>query len=568
MNIRASASNRLGAPWLVRVAALVALTFSVSGAPADVRLLRPSSSVEVFDYLEFSMRVEHPQAENPFTDVVVEGEFSPPGEPPLKVAGFCDAADGSVFRIRFMPTKAGTHRYKLHFQEGSFRRDFDGAFRARKSRRPGLVEVDPQHPFHFIRSGTGEHWFWNATTTYQLLAWDDDTIKAAVQRLAGLGVNRLRVALNARTKDGKRWNEPLVVPTAKFQFKVEPWPATQPDDFEHPQYDVRRFNVTLFQKAERMLRTARDLDVMVSIIFYLDGADKAVDPFGKSAMGGADEQRYYRYAVARLGAFANVMWDVSNEWHLFRDESWVNAMGGLIKTNDPYHHLASVHGRDKFPFRSSAWADFAMFQCWDEHGGYEFMLNNRREQEACGRPMPQVNEEYGYEDHYPYPWGEKRVWPARIADNRRRLAWEMYMAGCYQTTGERANDGTGAGADTGGGWVNGRGNESMTMLLGYRHIKEFFTSFPWWTLTPRPDLAEGPTLLLAETGMRYVAYLPRGGAAHFQLAAGTYRAKWFDPRRGLFIILPQVILATTGNWTSPEATDAGDWALLLEQGPG
>lgn len=30
--------------------------------------------------------------------------------------------------------------------------------------------------------------------------------------------------------------------------------------------------------------------------------------------------------------------------------------------------------------------------------------------------------EYGYEDHYPFPWGEKRLWPARTGDNRRRLA--------------------------------------------------------------------------------------------------------------------------------------------------
>ena len=71
------------------------------------------------------------------------------------------------------------------------------------------------------------------------------------------------------------------------------------------------------------------------------------------------------------------------------------------------------------------------------------------------------------------------------ADNMRRTAWEIYMAGCYQTTGETARRGTGYWPDTGGGWVNGRGDASMVMLEGYAHIVDFFTSrrdnqTSWW----------------------------------------------------------------------------------------
>ena len=313
---------------------------------------------------------------------------------------------------------------------------------------------------------------------------------------------------------------------------------------------MTRFNLGLYHKAERLLDLCRERDIVVSLIFYVDGADQGVDPFGKTEMGGPDEQRYYRYTVARFAAYANLMWDVTNEYRLFRDDAWAEKMGALVKECDPYDHLTSTHGHGDFRFRQSPWADFAMFQSWDEHGGYAFMLKNRRDQAATGRPMPQVNEEYGYEDHYPFPWGEKRLWPARTADTRRRLAWEMTMAGCYQTTGERANDGTGAGPDTGGGWVNGRGNEHMTMLLGYRHLMNFFTGLPWWTLEPRDDLAGADTLLLAEPGKRYVAYLPRSGVAEFTLAAGTYRAKWYNPRIGVWHELPAVSQANDGRWRS------------------
>jgi hypothetical protein len=533
-------------------------------APVSFQALQSAPSVECFDFVEVTVGLERPDAANPFTDVKVEGEFAREGGQAVRVDGFCDAEDGSRFRVRFMPSQPGNYRYTVRLQQGQFSFKNEGRFAATPGRRPGPVRVDPEHPFHFVRDGTGEHWFWNATTTYQLLAWDEETIARSVERLASLGINRIRVALCGRTKDGTRWNEPLVRRTGKFAFKMEPWPAARPDNIEDPGYDVSRFNVPFFRKAERMLRLARERGIVVSVVFYVDGADKGTDPFGKERMGNSDEERYYRYVTARFSAFANIMWDVTNEWHLFRDEAWVNRMGAVIRSSDPYHHMASVHGRGDFPFRQSSWADFAMFQSWDEHGGYKFMLENRRQQAATGRPIPQINEEYGYEDHYPFPWGEKRLWPARIGDNRRRLAWEISMAGCYQTTGERANDGTGAGPDTGGGWVNGRGSDQMTMLIGYRYMAQFFTSFPWWSLEPHEDLAGEGTLLLADPGKRYVAYLPAAGAARFQLQPGSYSARWFNPRTGAWTDMPDVVQSVSAPWSSAPAEDAGDWALLLQ----
>ncbi len=97
-------------------------------------------------------------------------------------------------------------------------------------------------------------------------------------------------------------------------------------------------------------------------------------------MGGKDEQRYYRYAVARLAAFSNVMWDVTNEYRSFRNDAWAEKMGAFIKRCDPYDHLTSVHGHGDFRFQTSPWADFAMYQRWDQAGGYRFMLDNREKQ--------------------------------------------------------------------------------------------------------------------------------------------------------------------------------------------
>ena len=475
-----------------------------AGRSAGVTFRESAALVDVYDFVEVTIDVAKPTAANPFTDAAVAGEFRCEEGEPVKVDGFCDSQDGSVFRIRFMPTKPGSHRYAVKYQQGDFNATHEGTFVARDSGRRGLVGVDPDYPWHFLWKGTGEHYFWNGTTTYFLMGWDDQTIRDSLDRLHRLQVNRVRVVIMGRVKDGQAWME-HAYPTDKFTFLLNPWIAARPESIENPGFDVTRFNVAHWQKYDRLLRHVRELDMVVSVIFYVDGRRPGVDPFGKSGMGGEDEQRYYRYALARCAAFSNVMWDVTNEYHLFRDEAWVNKMGGLIREWDPYGHLASVHGHGEFPFRTSPWADFAMHQKWDEGGGYAFIRSCRDKQEQTGRIMPQINEEYGYEDHYPR-WGGARKWPARTADNRRRLAWEMVMAGGYQTTGERADTGTGWGADTGGGWINGRGDDSMVMLQGYGHMVDFFTNIPWWTLNPDDELIETPDRPAATTEPTHIVY--------------------------------------------------------------
>ena len=525
---------------LLSLLALPLLAAMATAAPASVKFTPSSESVEVYDFLEIRIDVDKPDAANPFTDVQVDGEFQHQGQTPLRVDGFCDSADGRTFKIRFMPSRPGTHRYSILYKQGDFERRSQGEFTAIDGKRKGLIRVDRDHPWHFIWEGAGEHYFWNGTTTYWLLGWDDDVIKSSIDRLHQLKVNRLRVAINGRVKDGRAWFE-NVFPTDKFTFLLNPWKAERPNSVENPGFDVKSFNPAHWQKIERMLEYARARDMVISIIFYVDGARPGVDPFGKSKMGGEDEQRYYRYAAARLSPFSNVMWDVTNEYQLFRTEDWVNKMGPLLSQWDPYDHVMSVHGHGSFPFRLEAWADFAMYQSWDESGGYQFMLRNREEQARLNRPIPQINEEYGYEDHYP-TWGGGRTAPGRSADNRRRLAWGMYMAGGYQTTGERADQGVGWGADTGGGWLNGRGDDAMIMLKGYAHIVDFFRAIPWWELEPDPALAKFRAEPSATTELTRLLY-SRGkdGNAHVfiddKLAAKQVVSGDFSPWNDAFHLM-------------------------------
>ena len=80
-------------------------------AEAAVALKLSARSVDCYDFVEVTLNVSHPPPGNPFTEAEVVGEFSREGGAPAKVDGFCDSEDGSVFRIRFMPSQPGRHSY-------------------------------------------------------------------------------------------------------------------------------------------------------------------------------------------------------------------------------------------------------------------------------------------------------------------------------------------------------------------------------------------------------------------------------------------------------------------------
>ncbi|AQG81080.1 DUF5060 domain-containing protein [Spirosoma montaniterrae] len=539
-------------------------------APTLLFAQRPQFSfgpdrVEVNRYAEITMKLPPFRSGNPFTDVPFSGKFVNEQGDTTRVQGFCDAQDGSLHRLRFMPTKSGPYRFIISAEVNKRPFTYAGSFTAVYAGHRGMIRVDKQHPAHFVYDGTSEHYFWNSTTAYWLMGWrDEQTIREAIDRLARLKINRMRVVINGRQDDGKRWAEPWVKESRNFTYKLNPWVAQDPESLDTPGFDVTRFNVAHWQRMDRMLAYARDKGINVSIIFYVDGLEHGSDPFKKVNMGSPDEQRYYQYAVNRFAAFPNVMWDITNEYHLFRNEAWAETMGKFLRDADPYDHLTSIHGNADFPFRAANWVDFVMFQNWDECGGYYAMLQNRDRQAKTGVIKPQINEEYGYEDHYP-EWGcgplGKRVAPARDAKSRTRLAWEITMAGGYQTTGERANQGTGNGPDTGGGWINGRGDNSMIMLNYYAILHDIVTSLDWWKMVPNNAITHHGTLCLANPDARQYLLYVQSGVPTLSTPKQPYHVRVIDIWTGKSRPLPDF---AGGIWIGPQ--DLGtDVAVVFEK---
>lgn len=520
--------------------------------PVTVSFYQSAPVIDAFDFAEVVAEVSVPRAPNPFEDAQLEGWFSPKdGNGRWNVVGFCDSADGSTFRIRFMPPAPGDYKYSVTYHQGWRKRSFQGVFHARDAHRRGPIRVDPQFPWHFIWEGTGEHFFFNGTTAYWLMGWrDESVIRSSIDRLHNLKVNRVRVTVAGRSN--LLYGEPVMNDSSWTLF-LTPWPAKQPEDPYHPGFDYRRFDVDYWQKLDRAVRYARDKDINISLVLDMNDGQVHPAPFSD------DERRFIRYTVARLSAFSNVTWDLGDDLDRYRNDWWTHFIGTWIEELDPYHHLATSHPvNNVHQDRAASWFGFTSFQEWSRKQ-HEFMLGQRQAQAELGRIIPQTNEEYGYEDHYPL-WAEGPG--SESADVLRRTAWDIAMAGGYQTTGESARRGTNVWPDTGGGWMNGRGDDTMTMLQGYAHMVDFFTSFEWWKANPHDEFVSGSNFCLAQPGQAYAIYLPKGGAATVKLQNGRYRVKSFNPLTGEWSALSPI--AGT-SWTSPAATAASDWAYLLEK---
>lgn len=475
-----------------------------------MNVLAPVGPVPVFAPAEFRLRPDRPTGGNPYRDVEVEAEFVRPGGAVDRVAGFADADDGAVFAVRHLPQTPGAHRWTVRWRWPDGADEAAGVYEAAVSDHPGIVRADG---WGFRWSGSGGRFVWNATTAYLMPGLAEAVRDAALDRLAAAGVNRIRVAVSpARQPDGSRWSEPAVRERPDFTFLYSPWPAARPHDVHDPGHDPSRFQAKFWQGLDRLFRAADARGILVQAVLFLDGAEPGNYPFDRSRTDDPDEEAYFRYAAARLAAHPNLEWCVTNEWANFRPDAWVESRGALLASLDPYGHLVSVHGHGHFPFRASPWCTHALFQVWDEHGEAAWAEAERARMLAeAGRPKPIVNDENGYEDSYPAGYGEARTAPARDAESRVRLAWDLAFGGAWSTAGESAADGA-------GGWINGWRPGPSAMLAGLGRLRRFLEAVPEWeTLEADPAAVSGWARCRSRPGEVYAVYRYAGGSTVVKL---------------------------------------------------
>src|SRR5690606_12260 len=142
--------------------------------------------------------------ENPFTDVALTATFSAPDAESVFVTGFADAADGTIFRLRFSPEIGGVdYQYEIRLSGAGLEKVFQGALRSEPSSHPGPVIVSPVRPKHVIYAGSREPFYHMGYTAYHLLdpSNDDAQIDAMLDYCVEHGFNKIRLLLTGYPRD-------------------------------------------------------------------------------------------------------------------------------------------------------------------------------------------------------------------------------------------------------------------------------------------------------------------------------------------------------------------------------
>ena len=96
--------------------------------PGRVTFSAVATPVPVGQAFEVTVRVDQPTAADCERDVSVVGEFThEQAEAPLRLKGYCASKDGSLFRVGFVPDRAGEYSWRVVYQQGEFQRAGTGS---------------------------------------------------------------------------------------------------------------------------------------------------------------------------------------------------------------------------------------------------------------------------------------------------------------------------------------------------------------------------------------------------------------------------------------------------------
>ena len=513
---------------------VVALAVGMGAASADARTVTMqthAASVARFDYLEVTLEVTDPVATNVFWDATVSATFNKVGEAAIALDGFCDAADGTVYRVRFCPREIGDYEFAIAFTDGAGTEDFGGTFACVAGTLPGFLRIDPAHPMHFIREGTGNHFYAIGNTVYGMLGLTDmGTITDAIDHYKAKGINRLRFNNFAYFNDGEFG--------ASFDAT---WNGTL-NAFDGSDYS--RYDLAQWQKMEQILLHMRGQDVIASVIMVID---RGKNNFPSA--GSTNEDRYYRYAVARYAAFSNVTFDLGNEHNEYRSvPAWANRLGALVMGWNPYDNLVSAHAYADHVYKNDppdtdwcGWQEFQQYGTASENNAH--IIANR------DAPQPLINEEYGYEGDNAGTDGHQQDY-VKV----RHDVWAIALGGGYATYGDWHD----------GAFVTGKVGTGTALADGYfNHLRTFFADKQYWLLEPDNTLVTSG-YCLTRAGYEYVVYVESGGSFDVDLSAAdgaaTLTATWMNPSTGATQSGASASGGAARTFTTP---DGADWVLYL-----
>ncbi len=470
---------------------------------SNIRYIYPPTSIRCFDAVEWFLEAPPAREVNPFLDAQFSGVFREPDGRERVVRGFCDSEDGSVYRLRFLPTRVGNYRYRLMFRRAGDTAEAEGAFHCVPSRQPGIVRVDPAYPYHFRRDDGSRPFVLSKTAWLLAVA---NNAHAFIDQAAERGFNCLRFGLETDYY------------FAEVGKDVWPWGGSR----RAPDYT--RFRVRLWQRIEELIQYAALRGVLMEPVIFCRLRRDPPAPIPDPEM-----EHYWDYLLARLAPFPNIIaWELFNEHAA--DRPYQEYMARYLRAHDPYGHLVCT----SFPTEAGVtwpdadWLDIAVVHLCTSSDPARHGLDayyRRAALDAHRHAKPVWCDESGREHRH---GNDDPV-------HRRKQAWVWQVSGGYWNYHS---------------WGGCEGIETLGMGPGeeyYRHMRPFWERYTrWWRMMPDLEgiqaFPPADFAYLLRSDDEAVVYLvnERSGAETptgrlvLKLPPGRYRLAFYDPAQGRY----------------------------------
>ncbi|HEV2322307.1 MAG TPA: DUF5060 domain-containing protein [Terracidiphilus sp.] len=364
----------------------------------------------------FELEARGPSSGNPFVDVTFAARFTF-GHRAVEVPGFYDG--NGVYRVRFSPDTVGRWTYETVSSDKSLVA-ITGAFDCIPAQGANRGPVGPAHRFHF-QHADGTPYFPFGTTCYSYGFVPEPYQSETLHNLKSARFNKVRMCLLPK---GLGKVQPVAMP-----FELLPGATINaPGSF-----DLTRLNPAYFQHAERCIQDLLVANIQADVILF-----HPYDSWGFKSMGEEADNRYLRYAIARLSAYRNVWWSVANEFDLIRSKSmkdW-NRFFRIIVESDPHSRLRSIHYSRVMYDYTKPWCTHASLQAYDFDKSAERLA-------AWDKPI--IYDEIQYEGNIARRWGNLSP------EEMTYRFWRAIINGVYATHGETyiSTDGSPVWSDAG-----------------------------------------------------------------------------------------------------------------------
>jgi len=461
-----------------RISLIFLLLFTVSSAFANVGI-----------WGRFEESITNTRSyTDPYRNTTLNVTYTRPDGSKIRFWGFYDG--GATWTIRFMPDTLGNWKYNATFSDGQPSKS--GSFNCVPSDLPGMISQDEINPIWFGYKG-GKHMImrsFHVGDRFFAANWPAESRKAFLDWAGKQGYNTLSIGSHYLNRDantrGRGWDTPDLWDNASGKLK----------DAEYDEMEV----------------ILDDLEKRRIIIHPFGGFLGANSDYPKDS---SDRTLYFKYTLARLGSYWNVMLNVAGpelaKWKLSEDE--VTIIGKEIQTLDVFGHLLACHQTsNKNFFKDQSWNNYDCYQGTKTHNLNKLYTELTRTFRSRGKPF------YAHETL----WSGNKNHPGYSDTNLRKNAIVINMAASALNFGDM-NGNSSSGFS---------GSLDLADVRQSRHdivkrVWDFFETIEFWKLSPRPDLTSAG-YCLAKAGEEYLVYMPGRGSVTINITGGPYNVTWIN----------------------------------------